>query len=642
MACDLTLISAYLDNELNEPERMDLEAHLKTCPACAAELRQLREARAFVLRLPAEPGFHDALMARVAAEEARRARRVWMSVAAAAAVVCLAAAWLAFNALPALPSEPAPGARLGASQPTTEGVEPEAMPEAVAHEDAPEEAPTDLAVAAAPLPLSLQGTTTGPNPMATIRNTDTGESNVYGVGEAVLPGVVVASIERGSVTLEHDQESTTLALANAPREELPSLNGIWRLTASWLVNGEERRATDYDKDLVLTEQPGGQIVMTTVGNDEPWALATLQGNRVLVEPQPRAHWAEGVAEGEFNPARTQLLARLEDAERHLTLLCRLDKLSSDEEASRLRVEECREEVAIIAKGLVAYANDHEGRFPDVLAALAPKYVADPASLQNTKAKGLFYYPGSRCPLVPFSADNDGTPKWAAFHPDLPMAERLMLWEESLATALGRDLVVRKLVLRAEYRDVPCTILADSYGKVEVEDDADDGVPSDERLAKMRRGCQNNLKQLGLVVKMFMVEHENVSPPGWLSTYPEYVTDNRIFTSPKDPIGTDSYLYLFPATNYDEVAAELAGAPDVTVDSAAVVGHTGELRPGDSQRVAVHVALSEMPILMNRTDFPGDRPGRNVLFADGHVEYILSGQLRERLGPWLDAAGVAVP
>lgn len=44
MRCDLTieLLNAYLDNELDEKQRLSVERHLKECPQCRAELEELR------------------------------------------------------------------------------------------------------------------------------------------------------------------------------------------------------------------------------------------------------------------------------------------------------------------------------------------------------------------------------------------------------------------------------------------------------------------------------------------------------------------------------------------------------------------------------------------------------------------------
>jgi len=49
------LLSAYLDNQLNPAERAKVQAHLATCPACAAELSDLQATVGLLARLPAVP-----------------------------------------------------------------------------------------------------------------------------------------------------------------------------------------------------------------------------------------------------------------------------------------------------------------------------------------------------------------------------------------------------------------------------------------------------------------------------------------------------------------------------------------------------------------------------------------------------------
>lgn len=48
-------LSAYLDNQLTPAERARVQAHLATCPACAAELRDLQATVGLLARLPAVP-----------------------------------------------------------------------------------------------------------------------------------------------------------------------------------------------------------------------------------------------------------------------------------------------------------------------------------------------------------------------------------------------------------------------------------------------------------------------------------------------------------------------------------------------------------------------------------------------------------
>jgi len=106
MSCDLSpeLLSAYVDGVLPPPERDEIEAHLKECPACRARLESLRAVKHALARLPSREAPPGAVRARVEslrfARPARRAR----VLAAALAAVALAAAGLLLARRPATPS----------------------------------------------------------------------------------------------------------------------------------------------------------------------------------------------------------------------------------------------------------------------------------------------------------------------------------------------------------------------------------------------------------------------------------------------------------------------------------------------------------------------------------------------------------
>ena len=83
MRCDISieLLSAYLDNELNQAERLRVEEHLKACPQCRAELEELKFGDELVRQRPvAEPsnkfllGFEN----RVVAQLRPRPRWSWV------------------------------------------------------------------------------------------------------------------------------------------------------------------------------------------------------------------------------------------------------------------------------------------------------------------------------------------------------------------------------------------------------------------------------------------------------------------------------------------------------------------------------------------------------------------------------------
>jgi hypothetical protein len=90
-------LSAYMDGELAEGERTEVDSHLRACPACAGYLEDLRgvEAAARALPLDVPDGYFEAFPGRVrqrlAAGRRRRAILVpaWIGAAAAAVVLAL-------------------------------------------------------------------------------------------------------------------------------------------------------------------------------------------------------------------------------------------------------------------------------------------------------------------------------------------------------------------------------------------------------------------------------------------------------------------------------------------------------------------------------------------------------------------------
>ena len=113
----------------------------------------------------------------------------------------------------------------------------------------------------------------------------------------------------------------------------------------------------------------------------------------------------------------------------------------------------------------------------------------------------------------------------------------------------------------------------------------------------RAVCQDSLKEMGLVLKMYAEEHDNALPTRLSELYPNYLDDLRTLACP-------STSNAGPFSGMDRRTM-----PPDEIDAASDYIYISGLRwdlPGDT-------------IVM--FDKPGNHPdGRNVLFLDGRVEW----------------------
>lgn len=189
-----------------------------------------------------------------------------------------------------------------------------------------------------------------------------------------------------------------------------------------------------------------------------------------------------------------------------------------------------------------------------------------------------------------------------------------------------------------------------------------------RNARRDYSCSNNLKQLGLVMRMYSNENESYPElcprSGTLAVrgggsgilvYPDYLSDLRVFQcpvrkwpwnkfkqAPPDSAAYDgSYFYLGYAIPDQEALAKFSEAyraciaQGKTFDNDLEVHHTGgsvsqilRLRSSlfevDSGPAMATLNSNSIPIMVERHPNAHQRDGGNVLYADGHVEWIAWG------------------
>ena len=193
-----------------------------------------------------------------------------------------------------------------------------------------------------------------------------------------------------------------------------------------------------------------------------------------------------------------------------------------------------------------------------------------------------------------------------------------------------------------------------------------GDEARERAARLIASSQNNLKQLGLVVRMFANETRGaVYPPlsskaGQLSlspqhVYPDYLNDARVLISPAHPraeelseaaedevtvmsVLTDHSYWYLGYTLTDEKSglafvdayrahARAGEASSYEMDLDTAVGKIYRLREGIERYLITDInnpgtprtLAASIPVMIERLGL--HEGGTNVLFMDGHVEFM---------------------
>ncbi|MFA6239421.1 MAG: zf-HC2 domain-containing protein [Candidatus Hydrogenedentales bacterium] len=631
MGCDLVRVSAYLDNELSETEREDFETHARECPACAEELQRMRRVIAMSTAYAPPMDLHARVMGRirqddVASTRTERMPRRWRValVAVAASLLAVALGYLWMRG----PQQP-PSTPMAIHLPQNQEMEQRELavtpPELAVPDPMKVAQDTQPLEETKPLPFTLAGTVAGGTPTAVLVSTETGKQAVAGIGTEVAPGVFVKEIRQGEVVFDNNGVDQTLTKGAVSTPSAPDMSGVWKVTVK---EGGERA----DEFVAVIKVEGTTITMKPV--DEPNAEAvsgTLTGLRfTMARATEVERWdIEGtVAPDGKSMSADAIVTRVDGSEQPTQYTATGEKMDPSAllaAAQREKLKaQIRDEVQAMYPPLKSYAEANNSVMPPSLAALVPDY-ADEAMYASTPERRITYHAG-------LSLFDVSLHKEPAYSDTLAvMSQQMLAHEQSLRKAYGRDLPIAPMILEVAYPGEKISATLTVMGGVRV---TDESVPSAGPVPQaaqnaMRASDQNNLKQLGLVIKMYQNEHRfECTPPGWLTVYPEYLTDINVLTSPWDEEGTLSYVYFFPARSQNElleIGAAVSGDPNlVGVDLSTV-----EIPS------AIPKLQSEIPMVADNRDIPGEAEARrNILFLDGHVENMKMEEWETRIAPFI--------
>lgn len=405
------------------------------------------------------------------------------------------------------------------------------------------------------------------------------------------------------------------------------LDGLWRVT----IRTEESDA-ELAFELQLVER-GATIGVSSVSGAVPVirGQGTLAGQSVNVRlgmlDGDSVEYAAVDLSGNLSSERDAMTLegtitqQLQYDPKLIAVSARLVRLDGDALSRRGLLVRYTREVQELAYALRAYRKAHYPKLPLQLDELVPLQLPDDTLVENTEERKFEYRPKSMGPGskgLPSYSDYVAEPN--ALHPELSAPDRLIRFEQACVAYWGGQFMSTGPILIVRYPDYEIVLSVDAsfsvreYAGVETRDPS---PASDQQRARWRASCANNLKQLGLSMKMFQNENpDELYPPGPHSVYPEYMVDTRVLSCPSSDPSEISYEFVYPAVN-DAFINEIASA---------VTGLTREAL-GSS-------ALSLVPIVFETHECSASA-GRNVLFPDGHVEFILDENWETRVEPYLD-------
>jgi prepilin-type processing-associated H-X9-DG protein len=603
-------LSAYLDKELSPEKEREVRMMISSDPEAAREFEQLKRNKTMFAYCVEKPNFHSSLISRVTLDESRRKfRRATLKTALIAAItlIVVSASALTAHFADRFASSPWKISTAGnfakPSQPTSK------------NDDNNFEAVAGAAVSSIPgnveaqLPqFELLGAITGKTPMAIIDVKDgAGKgAQVFQVGDEIAEGVKLLEIRQEDVVLESNGQQIILAKQNEDSAATSfDLSGEWGVR----ITGDNINSTNIY--LTTIKQTGVEFEATL--DSKIIARGRLVGKSfqvcILEPPYNAIDSFSGYVRDDWNSAVIPLKAfrseiatmwRSDVEEVPENIAITLERRLQDQTKQSPQFSDMfrSKEIQELFKPLDAFARARSDKaFPKTLEELVPDYAPDLSTYADNDERTIQYIPGLRLLSEVRDIDLDS----AKLDDSLPYPNALIKLEQASKENGKEPYVFKSPLLRVHYKTPEAVYEMDAYGYVQrryIPSDMNDPAKRDVIVNEI----QTSLKQIGLIVKMFATEHYEHTPPGWLTVYPEYLSNPSILTCPLDPIGTKSYLYLCPAVNIEERFHNPSGD-------------------------GMEIAMSDIPMAMNSSDLPVIH-GKYVLFADGHVEFADSAKARE--------------
>ncbi len=438
--------------------------------------------------------------------------------------------------------------------------------------------------------------------------------------------------QQPSASAEPSASSEEQEIESTDRE--PSLP--FALREARVPKGDTPTATDAENPIngnwrVIVSSPFGQNVIGSV------PLTVIEENRIAIGGEAGSYFTEftlngsdvgGHAEhegytlefaGSFNSDTTELtgtmIQRYTDQMYSEEVQVRFLKLSEEEASRSGQLAGYRQETEDLFKALQAYFRAHDRTLPSDLNELVPEFLPAEAIAENSNRE-IIFDPNAR---MIFPSED---PAMLQANSIWGSAQEMIAHEQYLHGLRGDMLYNPEPVFTVRYEDGAVIYVADLITGIYQETMLDEtgesllvrGQDRAQREAAQRASCQNNMKQLALSAKMFAAEHpEDRYPPGFNSIYPEYTPDPAVLRCPAAERGTLSYQWVYPAATDAEMSEALAQVSGADPDPSTV--------------------QSRVPLLIETHMCAGDA-GSNVVFVDGHAEFLTPEEFDEQIESFL--------